>query len=71
MVGLGAAATIAVWSVAGQTFREYRRSGGIRTSILADFFIGAHAAAVRIPILTRDTARYRNHFPDVELIAPG
>ena len=55
---------------AGQTFSNYRRSGGTRTSILADFFIGAHAAVSRIPILTRDTARYRTYFPDIELITP-
>jgi predicted nucleic acid-binding protein len=57
--------------IAGQTLSDYRRAGGTRTSILADFFIGAHAAATKIPILTRDTARYRSYFPDVELIAPG
>lgn len=56
--------------IAGQTFANYRRSGGIRTSILADFFIGAHAAASGLPILTRDARRYRNHFPNVELITP-
>lgn len=55
---------------AGRTFHGYRRSGGVRTSILADFFIGAHAAAARAPVLTRDTKRYRTHFPDVELISP-
>jgi predicted nucleic acid-binding protein len=57
--------------IAGQTLANYRRAGGTRTSILADFFIGAHAAAARIPILTRDTGRYRSYFPDVELIAPS
>ncbi|ABD87686.1 type II toxin-antitoxin system VapC family toxin [Rhodopseudomonas palustris] len=56
--------------IAGQTFSAYRRSGGVRTAILADFFIGAHAVVARIPILTRDTGRYRSYFPDVELIAP-
>ena len=56
--------------LAGQTFTHYRRSGGTRSSILADFFIGAHAAMTKLPIVTRDTKRYRTHFPDVELIAP-
>jgi predicted nucleic acid-binding protein len=56
--------------LAGQAFRRYRRAGGRRTSILADFFIGAHAAVAQIPILTRDARRYRTYFPDVELIAP-
>ena len=57
--------------LAGQTFTKYRRSGGTRSSILADFFIGAHAAIIQFPIITRDTKRYRTHFPDVELIAPS
>jgi predicted nucleic acid-binding protein len=56
--------------VAGQTFQRYRRAGGPRLSILADFFIGAHAEVLGLPILTRDTRRYRTYFPDVELIAP-
>lgn len=56
--------------LAGRSFNHYRRAGGTRTSILADFFIGAHAAAAKIPILTRDTARYRSYFPEVELITP-
>jgi hypothetical protein len=38
--------------------------------VLADFFIGAHAEAERLPLLTRDVRRYRSYFPNVELIAP-
>jgi predicted nucleic acid-binding protein len=56
--------------LAGRVFREYRRAGGAHSSVLADFFIGAHAQIEGIPILTRDTRRYRSYFPDVELIAP-
>jgi predicted nucleic acid-binding protein len=37
---------------------------------LPDFFIGAHAAVLGLPLLTRDARRYRTHFPTVELIAP-
>jgi predicted nucleic acid-binding protein len=55
---------------AGQAFRAYRRAGGPRTSILPDFFIGAHAETAGIPILTRDARRYHSYFPGVELIAP-
>jgi predicted nucleic acid-binding protein len=55
---------------AGRAFSAYRRKGGTRTSILADFFIGAHAAAAQAPILTRDTGRYRTYFPSVQLISP-
>ncbi|QUS37572.1 DNA-binding protein [Tardiphaga alba] len=56
--------------LAGKTFIRYRRAGGLRTGVLPDFFIGAHAAVERIPLLTRDTHRYRTYFPTVILIAP-
>jgi len=56
--------------MAGRAFEQYRRKGGPRSTLLADFFIGAHALVERLPILTRDTRRYRAYFPDVELIAP-
>jgi predicted nucleic acid-binding protein len=55
---------------AGRTFEQYRRKGGPRLSVLADFFVGAHARVEALPILTRDTRRYQTYFPDVELIAP-
>lgn len=55
---------------AGRVFSAYRKRGGTRTSLLPDFFIGAHAAVVGIPILTRDVRRYQAYFPDVALIAP-
>lgn len=57
--------------LAGKAFVRYRRQGGTKANVLADFFIGAHAAVARLPLLTRDTRRYRNYFPTVELIAPG
>ena len=56
--------------LAGKCFFAYRRRGGKRTSTLPDFFIGAHAAVVRIPLLTRDITRYRTYFPKLTLIAP-
>lgn len=37
---------------------------------LPDFFIGAHAAVERLPLLTRDAKRYKMDFPTVELISP-
>jgi predicted nucleic acid-binding protein len=56
---------------AGKAFHEYRRRGGTRTGVLPDFFIGAHAEAAGLRLLTRDGSRYRSYFPDVALIAPA
>ncbi|MGB8397673.1 type II toxin-antitoxin system VapC family toxin [Bradyrhizobium sp.] len=56
--------------LAGKAFVRYRNSGGVRTGVLPDFFIGAHAEVERLPLLTRDVRRYRNYFPMVTLIAP-
>lgn len=56
--------------LAGKVYGRYRDVGGPRTSLLPDFFIGAHAQTARLPILTRDVRRYRTYFPEVELIAP-
>ena len=56
--------------LAGKAYLRYRGAGGMRTGVLADFFIGAHAAVEQLPLLTRDTQRYRAYFPTVVLIAP-
>ncbi len=56
--------------LAGQAFREYRRQGGARTSILADFLIGAHALTLGAAMLTRDPRRFQVYFPSLPLITP-
>lgn len=56
--------------LAGKAFQHYRSRGGARTGVLPDFFIGAHAAVAKLPLLTRDVRRYRTYFPTVSLIAP-
>jgi predicted nucleic acid-binding protein len=56
--------------LAGKAFAKYRRDGGQKNNVLADFFIGAHAAVTRCGILTRDQRRYKNYFPSVKLIVP-
>jgi predicted nucleic acid-binding protein len=56
--------------LAGKAHLQYRAAGGLRTSVLPDFFIGAHAAVEQLPLLTRDVRRYRSYFPTVDLIAP-
>lgn len=57
--------------LAGKAFVRYREQGGVKTNVLADFLIGAHAAVTGCRILTRDTRRYLGYFPTVDLIAPG
>lgn len=56
--------------LAGKAFVRYRRDGGKKQNVLADFFIGAHAAVQRCAILTRDVRRYRSYFPTVILLTP-
>lgn len=56
--------------LAGKAFVRYRRQGGSKNNVLADFFIGAHAAVLGCPLLTRDARRYQAYFPSVELITP-
>lgn len=56
--------------LAGKAYLQYRSAGGMRTGVLADFFIGAHAAVEELPLLTRDARRYRHYFPTVVLITP-
>jgi predicted nucleic acid-binding protein len=55
---------------AAQAFRDYRRAGGGRVAVLPDFFIGAHASVLELPLLTRDARRYRAYFPELSLLAP-
>jgi predicted nucleic acid-binding protein len=68
-IDLERAPTPALFS-AGKAFARYRAAGGTRTSLLPDFFIGAHAQVTGYSILTRDVRRYRSYFPSVPLIAP-
>lgn len=57
--------------LAAKAFRIYGGRGGRRGGVLSDFFIGAQASVLDIPILTRDTRRYRSYFPSVRLISPN
>ena len=57
--------------LAGKVFAQYRKSGGLRTGVLPDFFVGAHAAVGDWPVLTRDVGRYRTYFPSLTLITPS
>jgi predicted nucleic acid-binding protein len=56
--------------LAGKACLRYRRSRGTKRSVLPDFYIGAHAAVMQWPILTRDVSRYQTYYPTVPLITP-
>jgi len=56
--------------LAGKAYLACRRQAGTKSSLLPDFYVGAHAAIRSYRVLTRDVARYRAYFPKLELIAP-
>ncbi len=55
----------------GKAFQRHRFVGGVRTGVLPDFFIGAHAVIADVALITRDARRYRAYFPGIALIAPN
>lgn len=56
---------------AGDAWRTYRRSGGTRERVIADFLIGAHARISADQLLTRDRGFYRRYFEDLHVIDPS
>ena len=56
---------------AGSAFGDYRRAGGARGRVIADFLIGAHASARADRLLTRDRGYYRRYFDGLEIIDPS
>lgn len=60
-------------AAAYEAFLENRRiqAGGNAPKVpLPDFFIGAHAALLNLPLATADEARYRRYDPELQLITP-
>nr|VFJ64362.1 MAG: hypothetical protein BECKFM1743C_GA0114222_103672 [Candidatus Kentron sp. FM]VFJ64835.1 MAG: hypothetical protein BECKFM1743A_GA0114220_103652 [Candidatus Kentron sp. FM]VFK15325.1 MAG: hypothetical protein BECKFM1743B_GA0114221_103662 [Candidatus Kentron sp. FM] len=55
---------------AAKAFEQYKARKGTKRSVLPDFFIGGHAQAADIPLLSRDTKRLSTYFPGVRLIGP-
>lgn len=56
---------------AGRAWSSYRRRGGSRTRVIADFLIGAHAESQADRLLTRDRGFYRSYFANLSLVDPS
>lgn len=55
---------------AAKAFAHYRKRQGAKTCVLPDFFIGGHAEAAGMSLLTRDVKRLSTYFPNVALVCP-
>ena len=53
-----------------RVFRQYRQNKGDKKSPMPDFYIGEHARYLNIPLVTRDTARFKTYQPNLTLITP-
>lgn len=56
---------------AGLAWKAYRREGGPRVRVLADFLIGAHADVQCSQLLSRDRGFYRKYFSSLTVLDPS
>jgi hypothetical protein len=56
---------------AAVAWKEYRRRGGGRDRVAADFLVGSHAAATADRLLTRDRGFYRAYFAGLTVLDPS
>jgi predicted nucleic acid-binding protein len=58
-------------TVAGSAWQQYRRRGGRRDRIIADFIVGAHAKVHADRLLSRDRGFFRAYFADLTVVDPS
>ena len=58
-------------TLAGIAWKKYRAGGGKRDRVIADFLIGAHAAAQCDRLLTRDRGCYKKYFRGLVVVDPS
>ncbi len=57
-------------SAAGEAWREYRRRGGSRSTLVPDFLVAAHARLRADRLITRDRGFLRNAFAGLKVLDP-
>lgn len=71
-LGVGfSALDVAAASAAARAWRAYRRAGGRRARVIADFLIAGHAAVHADQLLTRDRGFSRRHFRGLTVLDPS
>lgn len=56
---------------ASKSWKLYRKQGGQRARVAADFLIGAHALCQADRLLTRDRGFYRSYFKRLTIVDPS
>lgn len=64
------AITSSTAAAAGDAWRAYRRRGGGRDRVIADFLIGSHGALQADRLLTRDRGFYGTYFDSLTVFEP-